>query len=411
MKSIDKEFDDVFHKDIETLSHKFDQVRSKKHILKWINNFDEDNKIYALDLLGSLTYISQEDVRSQCASIMREILELSKSHLHIYMIPIGNYGKSSSLIAYYLRKTNAFKELEDIKKISFLENESLLETLIFYKGDKIIFYDDFFGTGYSLIKDLRKYGKHSNKSFVKTLDSAEAYGLFYMKQCLENLKASNYSISMHAHLHHPIFGKSPRFFENDFITVKYKAISQNVAEKKGLFTTLRNKYSLGYKNSEAFISFAHTTPNNTLPIIWSNKAKWFPIFGATDDILFNILKEKKMVMAKLALDNKFSITFDQSFEGKFQLTNYLLFGIIYCIDKKWAEPRIMTLLGMDLQTFDLILEIGKNKKLISENNGLTLTAKGLEFLKEINFQILESKNYKKIPTTLKKDYIAKEFSG
>lgn len=47
---------------------------------------------------------------------------------------------------------------------------------------------------------------------------------------------------------------------------------------------LYKKWPLGYENSQALIVFTHATPNNTLPIIWSDSRiagrdiAWFPLF-------------------------------------------------------------------------------------------------------------------------------------
>lgn len=409
--SLINEISTVFNQEIEFIVNKFDNVRSKNNVLKWINNFDDNEKIFSLDILQLYTYISQEEVRRMSSLIMQQILDSSAVNSHIYMIPIDSYGKSSSLLAYYLRKTTAFKQLQLSEKINFLDNPYLLETTLFHKDDRIILFDDFFGTGYSLIKEIRKLKINLNQSLIKIIDQAEAWGLFYMPQCLKNIKDGNYKISINAEVHYPLFGHSPCFFETSPLANKYKIMSHDSANRKGLFFSKTDKHNLGYKNCEAFISFAHTTPNNTLPIIWSDKAKWYPIFGVSENAIFNILKEKKQALIKLALDNNFSIKFDETINGKFQLSSYLLYGILYFIQNKWAEPRIIKYLGINIESFDFFIEIAINKKLLTKNDITCLSEKGVEFLREINNEILRAKKEKQMSTLSKIDYIAKEFSG
>ena len=143
MQSFTEEIGNVFHNEIAWIIRRFDNVRDKMHILKWLDNFEEDERLFSLDLLNSYTYISEDDVKNRCSKLMLNVLTTSTICSHIYMVPIGSYVKSSSLLAYYLKKAESFKKLGIDGKITFLNEEIAFETTLFHNKNRFIFFDDF----------------------------------------------------------------------------------------------------------------------------------------------------------------------------------------------------------------------------------------------------------------------------
>jgi hypothetical protein len=74
------------------------------------------------------------------------------------------------------------------------------------------------------------------------------------------------------------FKKSRYYPATDKSEIKREFTSQfcsNYGEKH-LLIPKRNR--LGYKNSQLLLSFAHNTPDNTVPIFWEECENWTPLF-------------------------------------------------------------------------------------------------------------------------------------
>ena len=52
--------------------------------------------------------------------------------------------------------------------------------------------------------------------------------------------------------------------------------ARQVAESKGV--TLERRHPLGYGDTQSAVVFYQSCPNNTLPILWSAKGGWSPLF-------------------------------------------------------------------------------------------------------------------------------------
>ena len=52
----------------------------------------------------------------------------------------------------------------------------------------------------------------------------------------------------------------------------------NLFRKYDYKNKIDKPHPLGFLNSQSLIIFAHSVPNNTVPIIWSQKNKWHPLF-------------------------------------------------------------------------------------------------------------------------------------
>lgn len=175
---------------------------------------------------------------------------------------------------------------------------------------------------------------------------------------------------------------------------------------------------LGYKNSQALVCFEHTTPNNTLPILWyemeipGTDKKWNAIFP-------RYASSRIERGRRLRISSGFWISAMQkmkmpNIDWSLHHTTESL-RLISVVAQKYhhrSDLYIAQVLGINMQDLEDIVWIGKEKGLINEDGGLTQVA--ITIYKEIRKRdrILE----RDIPKQMSKQninrvYVPKSFRG
>lgn len=310
-----KEKIDTFYKTI--WKEKFEE----DNVNKWILNFDtEEEKINMLFLLSKFMYFGNPEIRQILLSIYRDLYKypiiekyrrdnddtidilkindfFKSEDKKTKFLGVGNPSESGVHILYYFRQENNLKkdrfiyvsdifkgiEKDDLKGNKYIEYSIKDESISRY-----IFIDDFCGSGSQvedyLLDNLRLLKKlNPNVEIFYFMMFGTTHGIEKLNQLMiydYPLEPNNKFIFDKIEAIFIIdesfksFSDSSRYYINfpDEINKEY---SKNVAIKYGekLYTN-----PLGYKCSELLISFFHNTPDNTLPIFWSGKEKWYPIF-------------------------------------------------------------------------------------------------------------------------------------
>ena len=107
-------------------------------IIKWLENFDEEDIPSALDFLSVFEYIGFSEFMSRLNGLLKEILSTIPKKEKIIIFPYGKVGKSGTLVTYSLRNTTSFQKRQN---------------------DILITHD------YTFIKDSAKY-KHNIFTYV-----------------------------------------------------------------------------------------------------------------------------------------------------------------------------------------------------------------------------------------------------
>lgn len=287
--------------------------------IEWLNNFvNEDNEVEynerlnMLYLLSKFMYFGNEELRQLLLSLYRDLVkypiieqlrkknedtldysfiesEFKKELLETRFLGVGNPSESGVHMLYYFRqecklskeyfinsndifvtRKNSETQVDGTKR-EYLESEI---------GDnnikRYIFIDDFCGSG----SQARDYLKSTveNLKFKKNNAIVNYFMLFGTEYGISEVKKLNVFDEVKAVFtidkSFKTFSEDSRYFLNTPDPIIEKAFSREVASKYG--TPLFDP-SLGHGDCQLLLGMFHNTPDNALPIFWSDQ-NWKPIF-------------------------------------------------------------------------------------------------------------------------------------
>ena len=287
-----KQLMETLHKTIK-IAWKNDNKIKQANIDKWLDNFTGEALLYekistctdyaerekqlALFLLCNFVYYNESEIKhlaklmfkkyihSFCESENKqsisneEILKLVEENTTFTYL--GNIGESSSFLLYHFRQVN------NLSRTVFADK---------FNAKNIVFIDDFSITGSQITKYLpsKLYSLGKNKKFYVILMVATQEAI----QALEKLNITVLACIV-------LDESATTFSDNSMVFEKYndtcKIEAQKMCEYYGerIKTQERGMTSLGFgdNNGHLFGSF-YNTPNNTLPIFWSDLNNWVPLF-------------------------------------------------------------------------------------------------------------------------------------
>ncbi|HET7117831.1 MAG TPA: hypothetical protein VFI29_15155 [Hanamia sp.] len=292
----------------------------------WLKNFsdggDDENiekeRINMLYLLSKFMYFGNDELRQLLISLYRDLFkypivaairlangntldtalintEFQKELSATRFLGVGNPSESGVHMLYYFRQecqrfehhfkkcyfintsdiftTNKITEdLPDGKPRTYLKSE-ITDKLI----KRYVFIDDFCGSGSqatSYLKNIVKNIKFENKDIE--VNYLMLFGTENGINAVRNLKVFNKVEAVFT------IDDTFKAFSND--SRYYKILPDDVIDKD--FSKLTaSKYGinlfnppLGYGNCELLLGLYHNTPDNSLPIFWSEQNEWEPIF-------------------------------------------------------------------------------------------------------------------------------------
>ena len=280
-------------------------------VIIWLNNF-EDNpgaRINMLHLLANFLYFGQREVAELLRSLYRDkyrypVIEniralngytLDKKFIEdnfiqhqksTRFIGIGNPAESGQHLLYY------YRQYSDLPKDLFINAHEILslnkDEGVFELADPAvthyIFIDDLCGSGQQAVEYSQKFVEE-----IKALNpdaTIEYHMLFGLAEGIENVKENTAFDSVEAVFElddsFRCFSDNSRYYIRDIPGEPPgldKEVARSVASLYG--ERLLPNHGLGYRGSQLLIGFNHNTPDNTLPIIWSEGSAlvpWTPIF-------------------------------------------------------------------------------------------------------------------------------------
>lgn len=398
-----------YNKAIESICFKFSYAVTEYEVFRWLRNFDESEWAMALNVLDKVVYFSSDRIDETLKNFIIKIVE-SYPGKYVYVLPTGNVGKSGNAMAYHAKKV--IESLGLPESILSLLN---LKNLDGIKKDAVIaLLDDFSGTGESIHKFYDKSVK--DKVNGKPIEVC-ALTVAYMKKA-EDYLMETCNISIYGTPYEPAFARRGSVFgyEKNMIPVR------DFCFKKGemLFPDWKsmNLKPLGYKNSQALICFEHTTPNNTLPILWYEETvpgtnmKWnaiFPRFANSRIDRGRRLRQSSnfwlSAMQKMNLPN---------IDWSIHHTNDSL-RLISVVAQKYRQRSdlyIAQVLGISTQDVEEIVKMGQEKGLFDVKGDLTNEARTIYEEIRRKDKILENdiqQQMSKLNT--EKVYVPKSFRG
>ena len=182
----------------------------------------------------------------------------------------------SSYAKLFARENRVFHE--NVKPL-----EALKRHLPESKGvQRLVFVDDFSGTGQTLVDGLKghlEFLQNVNSNGIRVIIVA----VVGFQQALHRIESFITRNRLDAIVHFcDELESGDRVFSDDsfiFPDPTERGRAKQVAEAKGI--ELERRYPLGYKDMQATVVFHQSCPNNTLPIFWSAKRDWTPLFPRT----------------------------------------------------------------------------------------------------------------------------------
>lgn len=395
---------------IESLCFKFGNAVTEYDVFRWLRNSDESEWDMALNVLDKVVYYSSDRIDETLENHIQKIISIYEDK-HIYILPSGNIGKSGHVMAYHAKKVIEMLGMPE-KALSIL-NIKNLESI--NKNAIIVLLDDFSGTGES----FKKFYEQRIKEIVNQKKDIIVCALTvaYMGNAKKRLKIEC-GIDIYGDCYRPAFVRRGSVFgyEKNMVQVR------DFCFKKGemLFPDWRTEElkPLGYLNSQSLVCFEHTTPNNTLPILWfddyiqNTQNKWNAIFPR----FANSRIERGR---RLRLNSNFWLSAMSHMKlANIEWSQYHTVDslrLISYISQKYhgrSNLYIAQVLGISITDVETIVKIGKEKHLI-DNSG-NLTQEAISIYKEIRKKdrILEHSISRSISKqNIEKIYVPTSFRG
>lgn len=266
---------------------------SKKDLEEWFNNFrgkaadTAEEREIARDLVLNFIYYNEKEIKYLCKSAyiifqqrrIRELVlkrnsidtaySLFNRELKSKKYRFSHIGRASESGGYILY---LFRQINELPLYLFFKDEEEINSDV----SSLIFVDDFFGTGQTAV-DF--WNSQPIQNIAGRFPSIKLYymALAALKKGVDNVeKYTNFKV-----ICPEIFDEEYRVFSDKSFIFPEKKKRESAKQVCKIYgeDLEGKKYALGYKDSEALIGFHHNIPNNTLPIIWSDKKRWFPLFS------------------------------------------------------------------------------------------------------------------------------------
>ena len=382
-------------------------------VRNWLENFTQDEVPIALKLIEKVKYFTIDEMITEYNHSLNFLLQHTPADEKIFIHALGNYGKSGTAMVYLLKKCPAYSKHED--RFRIISHPNKLKSQGLKQGSTLALLDDITGSGESLVTYYNAEIKYQLTKEGFTIRPV-VLSIAYMKRAEEYVSAKLPEVMFLGTKHIEAFASGTSVFGYRPKMLPVRQFCYNYG--KSLFSLYNYKLKkheiqpFGYKNSQSLIVFAHSVPNNTLPIIWSNKAGWTPLFPRSPEGKISRTKDaRKEIWVWLSVAYKtglFNRENGQNFYTK--KIDYALLAVMRMKRKKRLPPIICQILGITISQYDDLIREGQHRGLLDSTENLTAMGNS------IYDQILKARtigNYDSRKSNFSKfeQYIPKKFLG
>lgn len=402
-----KDVDELLYGRIENIcSSRLKHTVTPYDVLKWLDNFKKIEHNTALSVLKALDVYTENELVELWDERLKTLFEEIDSKGTILINPIAEYGKSGTLMIYYIKKTPTFSRNRD--RILFLPNP---EQIKYKKKDNsipansyIVLVDDFTGSGNSLLSHYLHFIKQQISKYDRIV-GVFAVSLFCLQKAINLIERKAIELQMITELRMKafssrgsVFGSREKMIVVRDFCIKYGLglwITENPKNKK------KTDHCLGYENSQALIVFPYNPPNNTLPIIWSDKGGRFPLYPRRPDFKISEAKKVRQELAyyiSLLKHTDFYALFNS---GERELpwktynfitrTDFRIFAIMFFRKQRRPKPTICQILGITEGDYVNLVSAMKTKDLIDNEEKVTL--KGDSIYRSVLYRLRKERAY------------------
>lgn len=243
------------------------------HVLRWLSNFDDSEQDLATEILSKIDYYPYDRILSVVQSKIKRIA--LKPMGKCVFSPIGESGKSGGHVLYTCQQI----QRESSVYVNHIE-EALSK--LSSPNDVIVLVDDIIGSGNTFCSWLKEklnkgeIGNQLNNLIVQS--RIKLISIVVLEKGKRKINSEYSTIDVLGEDTRKLFLQTRSIFGGHVRMKRYREFCYKYGK------LLSKRWPLGYENSQALIVFDHATPNNTLPIIWSDSCiagrntAWYPLF-------------------------------------------------------------------------------------------------------------------------------------
>lgn len=375
---------DIDNTTLQVLEARLKNSVTQIDIIKWLSNFEPFERKMALDIAMNVTVFNTYDIESTLQASFKEAFPRLNKNDRIVVLPVGNFGKSGSMISYFFQKTTFFNRYKNSPKVQLISH---ISKEIFESGKryKLVLIDDFAGSGQSIetfynqrVNEFRDKFVETNFIGIAAMEKAKVFlGTF-----LNNIHIPSSNIFKRA------FGSDSHYFGyrnySEYRELCYKYGMQLTTPKNLNNGLQKYVHALGYENSQSLVSFSHGSPNNTLPIIWSSTNGWNPLIPRFSKDKMSISRAfRKSLSHELSILKEFSTNnikrefFTLKIEGNKRRSSgvskvdFTIYGIIKLKRFGHTVPTICQKLGILSSDYAEMIDVAQQRNLLDRNEDFT----------------------------------------
>lgn len=222
---------------------------------RWFHNFQPSEFEDALLILKRIKYYDSDTVATYICDLSKELNKMFNGEFsNVLFYPLGDSPASSGGNFLY-----AFSKELGVPQSSF--PYSTFKDVDLRKISSIVFFDDMIGSGNQAIKFAKKHLQEIgvNTYYVALLAFQDGYDKIKRENCFNDVIVHDFLSE-----EYKCFSSYSQIFPDRDLRERIKEMCEKYGQK------LYSEHPLGYDDSQALIVFSHSTPNNTLPIIWAS---------------------------------------------------------------------------------------------------------------------------------------------
>lgn len=276
----------------------------------WLDNFKDGDieRLNALYLLSKFVYFGHLEINTMLQSMYRDLYKYPivakirehnnntlddkfiKKEFHAHLMStrffgVGEPSESGVHLLYYFRQQNNLPEslfINTHELFTYKYKDSVKQEVITWSDptiNHVVFIDDFCGGGTQAIRYIKK-----TIEIIKDLNSnceVDYFVLVANEAGLNNVRENTQIDKLDAVFildeSFKCFSEKSRYYANVDDPIN-KEFTKGMCEKYGKERSKDAGSAMGYSDNQLLLSFFHNTPNNTLPIFWSDAKGWYPMF-------------------------------------------------------------------------------------------------------------------------------------
>lgn len=331
-------------------------------VIRWLFNFDDEDVELAVQLLEHVVFLRDDDVKGR---LYEQVMKLPKDRTK-HIVPLGKPGKSGAAISYWI---HGLMKRNDLQSMNF---HSSVEAFISYRNsvawetlnDVVVYVDDFIGSGGSVVEALSLDKKRVRPEVLSDAYSGRLYvvAAIVMDNGYSKITKDISGAVILGDSHCKGFDPHKKIFGSYFKTKAVRKMCYKYGEQ------LYKGCPLGYKNTQSLVLMQHSSPNNTVPVLWSDNQYqgrfWIPLVPRN-----NLLKIKRAYTDRTSV-NRWLSCLNKIFVGRsesvdfgllFTKSNFNLVFILICLIRRKSEAFIYNAMGISFVEMERLWQEGMDK--------------------------------------------------